>query len=152
MTRQSWNRRWRSWRKPVAPTEGRHIQPTETLHLGALAFAGQYRSAITTKMKYNREYFIAKFEAIPEEKWTTGECCNAFGQCCALGHCGMHKLPDALEEYTEEAQALMGLLSPLVNPTDPVKSVYIVNDRNAIAYPQLRDILQGTHIPKDRVL
>jgi hypothetical protein len=37
--------------------------------------------------QYTREYFIAKFEAIPEEKWTTDTYRDAAGRCCALGHC-----------------------------------------------------------------
>lgn len=37
---------------------------------------------------YNVDYFINKFQAIPEEKWISGAFINAKGNCCALGHCG----------------------------------------------------------------
>lgn len=39
-------------------------------------------------MKYDVDYFIAKFEAIPEEKWGIGKYENESGQMCAYGHCG----------------------------------------------------------------
>lgn len=38
-------------------------------------------------MQYTIDHFIKKFEAIPEENWTTGKFINASGQKCALGHC-----------------------------------------------------------------
>lgn len=38
--------------------------------------------------KYDVNYFIAKFEAIPEGLWCTGEFNNGRGQFCAMGHCG----------------------------------------------------------------
>jgi hypothetical protein len=38
-------------------------------------------------MTYDKAYFIAKFEAIPEDKWTTRHYRNDEGQCCAVGHC-----------------------------------------------------------------
>lgn len=37
------------------------------------------------------EYFIEKFEAIPEDQWCVGRFVNEAGQKSALGHCG-HKL------------------------------------------------------------
>lgn len=53
--------------------------------------------------EFTVEYFIAKFEAIPEEKW-----CTRFfeqqGQRCALGHCGMTDVGS-----TDEAGALINL-------------------------------------------
>ena len=38
-------------------------------------------------MTYDKAYFIAKFEAIPEDKWITEDFIDERG-CCALGHCG----------------------------------------------------------------
>jgi len=49
---------------------------------------------------YDVNYFIKKFEAIPEDKWTTGRFALG-GQCCALGHCG-----ERLRAETEESRAL----------------------------------------------
>lgn len=39
-------------------------------------------------MNYDVDYFINKFEAIPDEKWTTNKY-ERNGQYCAYGHCGM---------------------------------------------------------------
>ena len=36
---------------------------------------------------YDVDYFIKKFEAIPEDKWITHDRVNDFGQRCALGWC-----------------------------------------------------------------
>lgn len=38
---------------------------------------------------YTVDYFIKKFEEIPEENWVIGEFRNDNG-CCAQGHCGMN--------------------------------------------------------------
>ena len=38
-------------------------------------------------MKYDLDYFIDKFEAIPEERWCTNTYLNG-KQSCVLGHCG----------------------------------------------------------------
>lgn len=49
-------------------------------------------------MKYNLEYFIAKFESIPEYKWLCGEFSDEYGECkCALGHCGVRQETDTPE-------------------------------------------------------
>jgi hypothetical protein len=52
-------------------------------------------------MKYDIDYFINKFEAIPEDRWTTGNYENAQGQFCALGFCGENE-----DNKTEESIAL----------------------------------------------
>lgn len=41
-------------------------------------------------MNYNADYFIAKFEAIPDEFWYVGNYCSKedSDRRCALGHCG----------------------------------------------------------------
>lgn len=54
--------------------------------------------------KFDRAYFIAKFEAIPEEKWTTDAFAKVVGDSrayCALGHCGQRYHCE-----TKEANAL----------------------------------------------
>ena len=38
--------------------------------------------------QFTVDYFIAKFEAIPEEEWCEGEYVSSDGRKCALGHCG----------------------------------------------------------------
>lgn len=48
-------------------------------------------------MKYTVDYFINKFEAIPEERWT--ECYFSDGsKCCANGHCGIRSSNQSTEE------------------------------------------------------
>lgn len=56
-------------------------------------------------MNYDKAYFIAKFEAIPEGQWCERAYFNAIGQHCALGHCGEST------GVTEESGALTSLLS-----------------------------------------
>ena len=53
-----------------------------------------------TKPTYNADYFIAKFEAIPEEKWTTLTY-HEGDKSCALGHCGR-----TIGGCTQESRAL----------------------------------------------
>lgn len=40
------------------------------------------------KPNFDIDYFIAKFEAIPDERWTVGRLTDDEGRHCALGHCG----------------------------------------------------------------
>jgi len=40
-------------------------------------------------MNYDVNYFIKKFEAIPEDLWLVGSLMNDKGQRCAQGHCGI---------------------------------------------------------------
>jgi hypothetical protein len=55
--------------------------------------------------KYTIDYFIAKFESIPLNRWTTKTFRNQLAdgtvQCCALGHCRGPEL-----ERTQESDAL----------------------------------------------
>ena len=90
--------------------------------------------------KYDADYFINKFEAIPDEKWIAGEY-EAGGCCCALGHCGVRFVDgDSFPriEDTEEGNAL----SDLFNQRG--LSVPVVNDRIDVRYQQ--------PTPKARVL
>lgn len=55
-------------------------------------------------MKYDLNYFIAKFKKIPESEW----CIGAFeleGRHCARGHCGETMMGD-----TEESTALLEIV------------------------------------------
>jgi hypothetical protein len=63
--------------------------------------------SFTMNAMYNRDYFIAKFEAIPAIKWTTGVMTNERGQHCVLGHCGEQ---DRQLNQTPESEALNELL------------------------------------------
>lgn len=52
---------------------------------------------------YNRDYFIAKFEAIPTHLWHTGGFVNKEipEKMCALGHCGWRNGSQTTEELEE---------------------------------------------------
>ena len=58
-------------------------------------------------MKYNVDYFIKKFRAIPASKWTT-ETYASGDKCCALGHCGVRD-DNMKEGYGMMAQSLRDL-------------------------------------------
>jgi len=68
---------------------------------------------------YDFDFFIDKFEAIPENNWCTGTFLDAGGRCCALGHCGSRRAPNGNTVHTEEGSALRRL-SP--------HSISMVND------------------------
>jgi hypothetical protein len=62
-------------------------------------------------MKYNVDYFIKKFEAIPEEKWATQDFSNG-DRHCANGHCGVYWHGASINQ-TPESRSLQKVLSPL---------------------------------------
>jgi hypothetical protein len=55
--------------------------------------------------KFTVDYFITKFEAIPEEKWCSGHHEDDIGRHCAAGHCGERD-----DIHTDESQALCDLI------------------------------------------
>lgn len=79
-------------------------------------------------MKYSIKYFLAKFEAIPEEKW----CCEALFESyggsntkkCALGHCNV----SSYDEISDEARALADIFPPDYSSEDWWCGVAYVND------------------------
>lgn len=79
-------------------------------------------------MVYDVDYFINKFEGIPENKWTTGNM-GIMGQTlkCALGFCGIKK--DYYPE-TKQSRALSKLFGGKVISQGyyDVSNVYYVND------------------------
>lgn len=74
-----------------------------------------------------RDYFIAKFEAIPDEKWTTGKYMDKDGRCCALGHCGVLQVDDTADGprylLSKEGDCLQFLIEKL-----RLTTVHHVND------------------------
>jgi hypothetical protein len=78
-------------------------------------------------MIYNKEYFIKKFEAIPEDKLGSG-CLN---NKCALWHCGVREdiNTDGGWKPTEEANALIKLFGGSIEENKwGWEKVYHVND------------------------
>jgi hypothetical protein len=43
---------------------------------------------IVFEPEYTVDYYIQKFESIPDNQWTTSCFIDDSGKCCALGHCG----------------------------------------------------------------
>lgn len=69
-------------------------------------------------MKYDKQYFLAKFRAIPESLWYVGYFESNTGQKCALGHCG-----ESQTKLTDEGHALRDLfvhIKSIPGNNDPV--------------------------------
>jgi len=107
-------------------------------------------------MEFTREYFIEKFEAIPDNLWTIVYLTSELNsKChCALGHCGVKLNDDDENEYTDEAWALSNILSSYHEmafgfSADPSvlthNNVWRINDDN------LNRHLTGK-TPKERIL
>lgn len=86
--------------------------------------------------KYDAAYFIAKFEAIPEENWTTGQFIDKDGRCCARGHCGERN-----NSESDEVRALFRISCATLRNKYKVAEL---NDGELWKYPQ--------PTPKQRVL
>ncbi len=104
----------------------------------------------TAPVEYTLDYFIAKFEAIPETLWTTGSYLSPDGTCCcALGHLGVRRHPETLRGIkTEESIALGVLLN--VRGYD-LGDVVTANDCPNGIDGRLA-VINGLRSPKDRVL
>lgn len=60
---------------------------------------------------YTIDYFIEKFEAIPEEQWVIYATLNSKGQRCALGHCEVIENNEhGRYILNQEAEALISIL------------------------------------------
>ena len=76
------------------------------------------------------QYFIDKFEAIPEEEWTIGRLTDTeTGACCALGHCGVREDENGKWVLTDEATKLLDIFGGLKGPDEiNFGAVYTIND------------------------
>lgn len=88
-------------------------------------------------MIFDVDYFIAKFDAIPENLWTIKKYVDDKGCMCALGHCGA-RVNESIQKVTEESLALNLLFTDVINV-----NVVSVNDR-------IINVFGGT--PKKRIL
>lgn len=65
-------------------------------------------------MNYDVDYFLNKFEAIPEEKWKTNSWKDSGdGRMCAHGHCGRGK--DALSQESLSLNRILGFKVIAIN-------------------------------------
>ena len=97
-------------------------------------------------MEYNVDYFIGKFSAIPEDRWTTGtvRLVTDSGNVkhCAFGHCGI-TADDTWDHFNREAKALN-----IMFETNAL-TVVQVNDNNGGTFGAHK-YTQAT--PKQRIL
>lgn len=70
--------------------------------------------------KYDIDYFIAKFEAIPRESWCEGDFTNRYDQHCALGFCDM----TSTRKFTDEGIFLRLHLSDPIAINDGLFNFY----------------------------
>jgi hypothetical protein len=84
-----------------------------------------------TEQVYDVDYFIKKFEAIPEEKWCEGEFKDRFGACCVFGHCGLR---DYL--FIKDVQEAVELNSMFDSSPYSALGVTGINDGNHPDYQQ----------------
>lgn len=97
---------------------------------------------------YTVDYFISKFQAIPESLWASGSFSNR-GRCCAAGHCGINVESDY--DGNAEAKAFVNIFRTIkisnmgrVYKNELFDTVVVVNDGFAEQYPQ--------PTPKQRIL
>lgn len=65
-------------------------------------------------MIYDKEYFIKKFKAIPDNEIGKGGLANH----CALWHCGVRETPAGFYSASPEAAALINLFRPGMDVKD----------------------------------
>ncbi len=104
-------------------------------------------------MEYTVEYFINKFESIPDEKWCTShlftESTEGF-RCCALGHLDVRYDPELKDwRSTEASSALITLLGG-----DPQSTKYdtkwgVVSFINDVRF---EDLTWQNSTPRERIL
>ncbi len=100
------------------------------------------QQAITrTKRPYDIDYFINKFTAIPDDKWTTRRYETINDKCCALGHCG-----ERTTKHTIEATTLNDIIanSHIIPPQSKSTTIVYINDGDHNDYKQ--------DTPKARIL
>lgn len=79
-----------------------------------------------TTQQYTVDYFINKFEAIPEEEWMTQRYNDDLGRRCAYGHCG--KRENDSSALSDEGYALKQLFEDhrlgVIDTNDGLQSGY----------------------------
>lgn len=94
--------------------------------------------------QYDYDYFIQKFSAIPEERWTSGALFRDYeNTACAIGHCLPWGNHEAWKAKHSEARALAKVLFGS-DSDDSVGNIANINDGRFTGYPQ--------HTPKARIL
>lgn len=94
-------------------------------------------------MTYDIDYFINKFESIPEENWIDGALEGIDNKKCAFGHCGVIST-DSLYKHTEESTALISLFG---GEPGNNRCVYSINDGHNLTSAE-----RFATTPKQRIL
>lgn len=94
---------------------------------------------------YDVDFFIRKFEAIPDEQWTVYAQMDSAGRRCALGHCQPIDVLMRNGELCAEAQTLQNLFRASFGM--PVSAI---NNAPSRCFEYVHDYEQPT--PKARVL
>lgn len=92
-------------------------------------------------MKYDVDYFLKKFDAIPEDDWCAGAFADSNGRHCAYGHCGVYEVKEEgciTEISTSEGDQLEAMFE------SSGMHAHLVNDGDTPAYQQ--------PTPKQRIL
>jgi len=105
-------------------------------------------------MEYNRQYFIDKFSAIPDEQWISGDLHDEnTGASCALGHCGVRQGNGGAYKYTPEAEALIKVLTPKSRQDYAiVVNAHFVTDANDNESLSGEQICDESSTPRERIL
>lgn len=90
--------------------------------------------------KFNKQYFIAKFEAIPENHWCVGNTENMDGQRCAIGHCVQNDGETLDEEEAEALKVLFVTSGSIADINDNKNSTYKQPTPKQRVLAALRDI------------
>lgn len=101
-------------------------------------------------MKYDVDYFIEKFEAIPEEKWIKGGTYDfaGTGNHCVLGHCGIKNMHDKVR-LNDEQKALFKIFGASTNYMYKGRNmgpnwskVYEVNDKGTSKLSAKKNVIE----------
>ena len=90
--------------------------------------------------QYTVDYFIEKFEKIPDEKWVVGDF-GFNGTHCAFGHCGMVNA----NECTSESKALMSIFGNVSIVRTNDGSIGIGNTPKERILNKLKEIKESTN-------
>lgn len=86
-------------------------------------------------MRYDVQYFINKFEAIPEDEWVVGALIRGH-KLCANGHCGVR----VYTEGTEESKAMFFIFKDMhLSSTDYGKPTWLESSPTSAVYGQYSD-------------
>lgn len=105
--------------------------------------------------KYTVDYFIGKFEAIPEDQWAV-DTFNRGGRKCVNGHCGA-RYAHIVQEQTGEVAGLQRVMFPLCKDVKMIMDIkeYEIATRYSITAARINNGTDDRYqqaTPKQRIL